>query len=215
MKKVLAFALVAACGGVASAAVLGANPAPANNGGSSGWAIFSDFTSLGNPLSITHMTTASSAAAGGAFTVEVFVFNGSGLSAPGSSVATGPGSSSTGWTSLGVANATQGAAGSTGVSELIDIPDISVGAGQTVGVAFLFGGAGPRYFGTGAAPILTFADAELSLDTGNARSAPFTTGGSLFASRGHVGEFTYEVIPAPASLALVGLGGLVAGRRRR
>ena len=215
MKKMIAFALVAACGGVASAAVLAANPAPANNGGATGWAIFSDFTSLGNPLSITHMTTANTGSAGAAFTVEVFVFNGSVVQAPGSSVATGPGSSSTGWTSLGVANAVQGAAGSTGVSELIDIPDISVGAGQTVGVAFQFTGVGPRYFGSGAAPVQNFADAELSLDTGNGRSVPFTTGGSFFASRGHVGEFTYEVIPAPASLALMGLGGLVAGRRRR
>ena len=33
--------------------------------------------------------------------------------------------------------------------------------------------------------------------------------------RGDVSGFSFDVVPAPASMALLGLGGLVAGRRRR
>jgi len=109
----------------------------------------------------------------------------------------------------------QGAIGS-GISELIDIPDIAIGGGATVGVAARFTDAGPRYFGTGTPPYQLFSDANLTLTTGDARSAPFTSGGSFFASRGLVGSLTYDVIPAPGTLALLGLGGLAStGRRRR
>jgi hypothetical protein len=159
--------------------------AAANNGGSPGWAFFTDFSAGACDSVITHMTTASAAAANAAFTVEVFTRDGSGLGGP---VAAGPGSSPVGWTSLGVANATQGAAAN-GISLLIDIPDIKVRAGSTVGVAFQFGVAGPRYFGTGTPPLQIFNDGNLSITTGDGRSAPFTATGSFFTSRGHVGEF--------------------------
>lgn len=159
--------------------------AAANNGGATGWAIFSDFSSLTCDTVITHMTTASTAAAGAAYTVEVFTRSGSGLGGP---VGAGAGSSAAGWNSIGVANATQGGTAA-GVSLLIDIPDFVVPRGTTVGVAFLFTGAGPRYFGTGAAPLGIFSDGNLTITTGDSRSVPFTTGGSFFSSRGHVGEF--------------------------
>lgn len=44
-----------------------------------------------------------------------------------------------------------------------------------------------------------------------------TNGGPLGANSDYIGvdEVAYTAVPAPASLALLGLGGLVAGRRRR
>lgn len=191
--------------------VLNANPGAANNGGSVNWAMFFDLTGGALPVNITHMTTASNATAGSALAFEVWVRDGSGLGGP---VAAGPGSSPAGWNLLGVANGTQGPV-SSGVSELINIPDIFVGAGQTVGVALRFTVAGPRYFGTGTPPYGVYSDGNLMLTTGDVRSAPFTTGGSFFASRELVGSLTYTVIPAPGSAALLALGGLVAMRRRR
>lgn len=168
----------------ASGDVLDANPT-ANNGGSSGWGLYFDLTSNGPGLAVTHMTTANNGTAFSSFSVEIFVRSGSGLGNP------GPGQSMDGWTSLGTAPATQGPENS-GISDLIDIPDIAVGPGETVGVAVLFSTNGPRYFGTGSPPLQVFEDANLKLTTGDSRSAPFTNGGSFFSSRGLVGSLTYE-----------------------
>ena len=184
----LAFCVGLTLASVASADELLAHPGPANNGGSPNWAIFFDFTATSD-LMVTHLTTASTAAAGASFTVEILVRDGSALGGP---VTAGPGSSSAGWTSLGTAQATQGPT-SSGVSEVIDIPDITVAAGTTVGVALLFTGSGPRYFGTGTPAYSVFSDANLTLMTGDSRSAPFTTGGSFFTSRALVGKVVYEL----------------------
>ncbi|MDH3268542.1 MAG: T9SS type A sorting domain-containing protein, partial [Ignavibacteria bacterium] len=128
------------------------------------------------------------AVAGASFTIEFFTRSGTALG--------GPGGDPAGWTSLGTVPVTQGAGGSTGVSELFVTPVISLNPGDTVGVAMLFTDAGPRYFGTGAPPFQVFADTNLTLITGEGRSAPFTNGGSVFASRGLVGEIHYdEFIP--------------------
>jgi hypothetical protein len=181
-------ALVAGTDLAFSQTTLNAHPGPSNNGLSAPAAIFFDVTAISGGVTITEMTTANSAAAGAAFTVEVFVFNGSGL---GGTVTTGPGSSPTGWTSLGTAAATQGATAS-GVSLPIDIPDIVLTQGQVTGVAVQWvNGGGPRYFGTGTGPHSTYADANLSLTTGESRSAPFSTAGLLFTPRELVGSLIY------------------------
>lgn len=206
---IVAAAVLAGLAGVASAqTTIQAHPT-ANNGGSSGWAIFMDFTSLAGNLIVTHMQTATSAAAGATFNVETFVRTGTALGGP---VGVGPGSSPAGWTSLGVVQGTQGAL-SSGISQQIDIPDIAIPAGQTVGVAFMVTVAGPRYFGTGTPPYSVFTDGILQLTTGDARSAPFTPTGSFFTSRALAGSVTY--IPAPSAMALLGAAGLLAARRRR
>ncbi len=85
---------------------------------------------------------------------------------------------------------TQGAA-QNGTSLPIDIPDVFVPAGQTVGVVLIYTQGGSRYFGTGSSAPVVFADANLTLTTGDSRSVPFTTGGSWFQSRGLHGEVTY------------------------
>ena len=204
----LCFALALAFAAPASADTLTANTT-ANNGGSPGWAIFFDVSANGAPLSITEMTTASTAAAGAAFTVEVFTRTGTALGGP---VGAGPGSSPVGWTSLGTAPATQGPT-SSGISLPINIPDIPV-TNSVTGVAVLFSVAGPRYLGTGSPPLQNFSDANLTLVTGDARSAPFTPTGSWFSSRGLTGSLTYTVVPEPAALGSVGLAAVLLRRRR-
>ncbi len=194
-----------------SAQTINAN-ATANNGGSSGWAIFFDLTANSNALFVMQLTTASTAAANAGFSIEVFTRNGTSLGGP---VGSGPGSSMAGWTSLGTASATQGAT-SSGISLPITIPTISVDPFATVGVALLFSGAGPRYFGTASSgPYQMFSDSNLTLTTGDARSVPFTTTGSWFAPRGLTGSITYSVVPEPSSIALLVLGGSLCFCRRR
>ena len=189
----LALGVVLGASSPGFAQTLNLNPGPANNGGSTGWAIFFDATSVG-PISITQMTTASTAAAGATFTVEIFRRVGTALGGP---VGSGAGSSTAGWTSLGMATATQGPTAN-GVSLPIDIPDIALVGGQLTGIAVQFTGAGPRYFGTGTPPYGTYSDANLTIVTGDARSVPFTPTGTWFASRELVGAITY--VPVPVDL---------------
>jgi len=168
---------------------LSANPGPSNNGGSAGWAMFFDLIAGPHDITVTQMSTGNTGAASVNFSVEVFTRNGTSLGGP---VGVGPGSSSAGWTSLGVVPAVQGSTAS-GVSLIFSLPPILVSAGDTVGVAIKFTGVGPRYVGTGSPPYSTYSDSNLTLITGDGRSAPFTTTGSWFASRAMTGVIRYVV----------------------
>ncbi|MBX3377587.1 MAG: hypothetical protein KF678_11365 [Phycisphaeraceae bacterium] len=197
MKRLMtAAAALTASAGYCVGDVLQANPGPANNGGSANWAMFFDLEAIASPITVTHLTTANTGAAGAGFQVEVFVRDGSALGGP---VTAGPGSSLAGWTSLGIANATQGATAN-GISELIDIPDISVSPGQVRGVALRFTTVGPRYV-TGTV-LTTYQDSNLKMVTGDVRSAPFTTTGSYFSPRLYVGALTYELGGATGACCL-------------
>jgi len=169
--------------------ILQANPGPPNNGGSPGWAMFFDLIAGAQDITVTDMTTASTAAASSGFSIEFFVRSGTALGGPANS---GPGSSPAGWTSLGSVPVTQGTT-SSGESLLFSTPAITVTAGDTTGVAMLFSTAGPRYFGTGTPPLEVYSDANLTLITGDGRSAPFTPTGSWFSSRALVGEIHYDL----------------------
>jgi hypothetical protein len=176
------------------------NPGASNNGGSAGWAMFFDLIAGAHDVTITQMSTASTSAASGSFTVEVFTRNGTGL---GGTVSSGPGSSSAGWTSLGSVPVTQGTT-SNGISLVFSIPTFIVPAFDTIGVALKFAVVGPRYYGTGTPPYTVVSDSNLTLITGDGRSAPFTTTGSFFTSRALTGVIRYVVNP----ISVVGsLGG--------
>ncbi|HSW53723.1 MAG TPA: T9SS type A sorting domain-containing protein [Ignavibacteriaceae bacterium] len=171
--------------------VLLANPGPANNGGSAGWAMFLNLIAAPtHQVTITDMTTASNAGAGVAYTIEFFVRQGNALGGP---VGSGPGSSSAGWTSLGVVPVTQGPTAN-GISLLFATPVITINPGDTAGVAMQFFGVGPRYFGTGTPPYEVYSNTGLTLVTGDVRTAPFTPGGSFFSSRALVGEVHYDAV---------------------
>lgn len=177
--------------------VLLANPGPSNNGGSAGWAMFLNLIAAPtHQVTISAMTTASAAAANASFNIEFFVRQGNALGGP---VGSGPGSSPVGWTSLGIVPVTQGPTAS-GVSLLFATPVITINPGDTAGVAMVFTGAGPRYFGTGTPPYEIYSNTGLTLVTGDVRSAPFTPSGSFFTSRALVGEVHYDAV-VPVELA--------------
>ncbi|MBE5314458.1 MAG: hypothetical protein H4O13_03555 [Xanthomonadales bacterium] len=166
-------------------AVLLAHPGPTDNGGGIGSAMFFDLQAQ-TPVVVTGFTTAVDAAAGETVTVRVSIRSGTAL---GGTLATGPGASSAGWRLLGTFSSTQGTAS---VSLPIGLPDIPISPGEVVGVAVEFIDRFPAYVGTGAPPISTYSNANLILRTGEARSIPFTSGGSLFSSRAMVGSILYR-----------------------
>jgi hypothetical protein len=175
--------------------ILVANPGPGNNGGSANWAIFFNLIAGPGGVTITGMTTASNATPDSSYSIEFFTRSGNALGGP---VGSGPGSSSDGWTSLGTVPVTQGSV-TNGISLLFATPIISINPGDTTGVAMQFFDAGPRYFGTGTPPYGTYADTNLTLITGDARSTPFTPTGTWFSSRELVGEIHYDE-PVPVEL---------------
>lgn len=174
-----------------------------NNGGSNGGAVYFDVTVGANPIQITGFDTNTAELV--SFGWEVFTRDGGGigqhLAMDWSSVATGSG---------------QGMG--------IDIPSpvalnsfFTLSANTTYGLALVIGPeAGHDYSGTGSNPapgMTNYSNGDVSLTLGEATNVPFA--GSAFNPRIWNGTIYYRVIPAPASLALLGLGGLVAARRRR
>jgi len=184
-KIVLLFLLCASSPGYTQA-VLHANPGPSNNTGSVGSAIFFDLAASTGVV-VTGLTTAANALPGATYSVRISTRAGTALGGP---VGTGPGSSSAGWTVLATLPATQG---SGEISLPIALPELSIAAGQVLGVAVEFLGAGPAYFGTGAVPLETYSNANLTLRTGDNRSVPFTTTGDFFSSRALVGSIRYRL----------------------
>jgi hypothetical protein len=174
---------------LADTITLNAHPGPLNNGGSPGWAMFFDVIAGAQDVSLTQMSTGNTGTAAASFSVEVFTRSGTGLGGP---VGSGPGSSSAGWTSLGIVPVIQGPTAS-GVSEIFTIPTILVSAFDTVGIAVKFTGFGPRYTGTGSGPVNVYSDSNITLKTGDGRSAPFTPTGSFFSSRALTGVLRYVV----------------------
>lgn len=204
MKTVmLAAAAVATLAGSAMGGVLatGTN----SNNGSGG--IFLDLTPTTSSLNLTAFATQFSSVAGSAVNVEVWT-------RPGSYV--GFTTSNAGWTLTQVAVATS--AGTTTVSgDVVLANPISLPVGGTTAVYLhaTTAGGGIRYFGTGTTSTANYSNADLALFTNISRTGAVPFAGSQFTPRAFVGTLTYDVVPSPASLALVGLGGLVAGRRRR
>ena len=167
-------------------AVLNANPGPSNNGGGAGSAIFFDVEATSGAV-ITGLTTATDADPGENFQMRVYTRDGSAL---GGTLETGPGSSSEGWILRGTVTGTQG---KDEVSLPIGLPELTISAGRTMGIALQFVDISQNYFGTGTAPIEDYSYNVLTLRTGDARAAPFTTTGLFFSSRALVGSLIYRL----------------------
>lgn len=182
-----------------------------NNGGSAGGGVYYNLTTGSLPIDITGFETNTSFAAGGpvAFRVWIvpgtFVGNHANPGFWGTEVATGTG------TSAGTDNPT--------AITLSNIISLSANTQYAVAISLSDGAgmtAAHRYSGTGSNPApgqLQYSNADLTLDLGSATNVLFA--GSAFTPRIWNGTIHYTVIPTPASLALLGLGGLVAARRRR
>lgn len=208
MKRTVAamtIAGLALAAGTANAGIL--TTEPPNNGSGGVWMDLTDLTSSGEFLSITQFDIGGfTGTVGTDVDVEVWI-------RPGTYV--GNNSDSSGWTLTQTLTVTR-AGTSTPVAMPLNV-NITIPDGETVAVYLqALDSGGIRYTGTGAnPPQTTFSDANLELFSDNATTASSAFGGSIFAPRTFSGSVHYTVIPAPASLALLGLGGLVAARRRR
>ena len=86
-----------------------------------------------------------------------------------------------------------GRQGATGELSLpVSIPDLPIGAGQTLGIALVFPDTNPRYVGTVASTVTTYSDSNLQLTTGEVKSTPFMVGGNFFVSRQLLGNVYYR-----------------------
>lgn len=165
---------------------LGANPGPSDNGNNPGTGQFFDVTGPSDAV-LRGFRVATTAAPGSTFQVQVHTRNGTAL---GGSAASGPGSSSAGWTLHTTATVTQGATGELSLPFII--PNIALTAGQTRGIALVFANASPNYQGTGAGVVTNYAAGGVQITTGEARTAPFTTSGSYFSGRQLVGTVYFQ-----------------------
>lgn len=182
-----------------------------NNGGSPGGGVYYNLTVGSQPIDITGFETNTSAVIGTPVPFRVwivpgtFVGNHANAGFWGTEVATGSGT----------------AAGTDQPTVITLSNNISLAANTQYAVAIslsspLGGNAAHRYSGTGSNPapgMLQYSNADVTLDLGSATNVLFS--GSAFTPRIWNGTIHYTVIPTPASLALLGLGGLVAARRRR
>ncbi|MCC5823412.1 MAG: hypothetical protein LAT64_02655 [Phycisphaerales bacterium] len=175
-----------------------------SNNGSGG--VYLDLTPTGLPLFINSFDLYFSGEAG--TTVEVAIYTRSGSYVD---VVADP----TAWTLSQVVTATR--AGTTELANLM--LDSSILVDGLTGIymhAINQSLAGIRYTGTAAnPPQTTFTNADLTLFSDVARTGGTAFSGGPFTPRTFAGQINYTVIPTPASLAILGLGGLGLARRRR
>lgn len=200
-KAFLSFAALALATTVASADIL--NTAPPNNGRSEdGAGVFVDLTATSGNLTVIEIGMVSGEPENGPVRLRVWRRTGSYVGFDGTS---------DGWSIVDEVDAFS--AGTTNPTSFFLNNPIALAHGEVTG--FLFQGliGGVRYTGTGSGGHqTTFSDANLTLFSDVARGAP-EFGGSRFSPRTFSGYINY--IPAPSSLALLGLAGLACGTRRR
>jgi hypothetical protein len=197
-------------GGVLAAAADGAvitTLYATNNNGSPGGAVYFDVTVGSNPIQIDRFEVNTLAAGGSMFGFQAFTRVGTWV---------GNTSSSAGWTLSATGTGT--AAGTDMPSPVALNAPFMLAANTTYGFSLVLadvggGNSAPHAYTNGTGSNQNFSNADLAVALGGATNTPF--GGSPFMPRVWNGSIYYTVVPAPASLALLGLGGLVAGRRRR
>ena len=181
-----------------------ATTTPTNGSGG----VFLELTPTGQPLSVTSFATYFSSAVGTPVNVDVWTRSGSYAGNTGSNA---------GWVLSETVVATS--AGRTGLSAKTVLANpIAIESGGTTSIYLhaVTSGGGIRYTGTSAAPPqTTWANADVTLFSDISRTGSASFGGSQFTPRTFAGEINYRVIPAPGAMALLGLGGLLATRRRR
>lgn len=172
----------------------------APNNGSGG--VFLDLTPVAGPLEFTGFSTYFQSAAGSAVSVEVWARTGSYVGFTGSDA---------GWTLLQTVSGVS--AGTTVESAVFSLSlPVQLASGQTMGIYLhsVTVGGGIRYTGSNAAPPTTmYSNAELSLFSDTSRTGAVSFGGSQFSPRTFAGTVTYNVVPEPATFALLGCGGVV------
>lgn len=181
---------------------------PSDNGGAVGSAMFFNLQSTQGAV-VTGMTTASAAAPGQAYEIDVYTRAGTAL---GNVTGSGPATSSAGWTLRGTVTAIQGVGE---VSQPFALPDLVIPPGQTLGVGLVFRDAAPRYLGTGSPPLQVFSGAGFSVTTGQAMAVPFSTTSTVFGSRALIGSVYWRPIgqalganPGPSNNGSANGGGI-------
>lgn len=164
--------------------VLAAHPGPDNNGGAVGSGMFFNLTSASGAV-VSGLTTKTTAVVNGEVEIDVYTRNDSAL---GNSTGSGPATSSSGWTLRSSLTGVQGESGTLP----IQLPELTVPAGGTLGVGLVYRNVGPRYFGIGSAPLEVFGNTDLTLVTGDAIAVPFTTTAQVFSSRALVGSLYWR-----------------------
>lgn len=177
-----------------------------NNGGSNGGAVYFDIVVGPNPIEILSLAT-NTADLNIAFDMDIYMRAGTSV---------GFESSIAGWSVVSTASGI--AAGANVPTNMSLSTTFVLAPNTTYGVALDILGTlvGHDYSGTGTNPApgaLQYSNADLTLNLGAAGNTPFS--GAPFRPRIWNGTIFYRVVPAPSALAVLGLAGLAASRRRR
>lgn len=199
-------AFVAVAAGMASTAVAGTGSlfTATSNNGSGG--VYLDLTANSNPLMVNSFDLYFSGDAGTEVEVAVYVRAGSYAD-----VVSDPAS----WTLTQTVTTTR--AGTTTLANLM--LDTGIMVDGVTGVylhAVNQSLSGIRYNGTNAnPPQTTWSNDDLTLFSDTVRTGGTAFSGGPFSPRSFAGQVNYTVVPAPGVAGVVGLGGLLAARRRR
>lgn len=197
---------MAAAAGIASTATAGelSTIYLGGNGNSLGGGAYFDVTVGPAPLTVTGFRMNSDALLGATSRFEVWTMNGP-ISA--TNVV-----SPVGW-SLAATGTLTGIDGLGNSEDPVVLDNtFGLGAGNTYGFAIRLLDTTQNYT-NGNGTNQAFSNGDISMALG--RTSNSWLAGTTFSPRVWNGTIIYDVVPAPASLALLGLGGLVAGRRRR